>query len=366
MKFKKNKIITDIKSFAIGSKKILAVKEKKVIDILNFDNEIINSNEKLQTIFYSKPYFYVNDFYGIGYLIINEEVKKYSYIKNIVSDDKILLSKKINREKITILFNPTSDTILDEIPFSSTIYLYTDNFFFFKDFKRKTIISAYDVPNNLLKWEFDLNYFGKSVNDWGEERDYEIEQFIGLYNSTLWLRISDFGGLIGLDSDTGELKYRLKVSDEFIGTTKIKSIKDGKVPFYNKFNLSLLDTGKIIGLAIDIYYEVDLTLDEPKVIAYGVDEEYQKFGINNQDINRNSVIQENLLYFYNHNQHIFAILNIETKKIIYVSDKIDVPDTQEAWGQLKDLKVSEDKVYVLDSTRTLHIFEQEPTESNPV
>jgi hypothetical protein len=224
-------------------------------------------------------------------------------------------------------------------------------------------ISCRNISSDFIQWQFSLSYFGKFKSNWEEERDYEIEQFIGVFNNILWIKISFFsGGLIGLDVETGELRHQLKFSDDFIGSTSIKTIKDDEVPFF-RCNYSLLDEGKIIGLANDIYYEIDLTTDKYKVTAYGLDDEFQKFGIDKEDISHNNVLQETLLYFFNHNQHTFGVFNIETKKIIYLSEKINVPDTQEAWGKLKDLKVSDDKVYILDSTHTLHIFEQESREN---
>ena len=40
-----------------------------------------------------------------------------------------------------------------------------------------------------------------------EEKDYEVEQFIGIYNNILWVYLNA-RELIGIDVETGKLKYR--------------------------------------------------------------------------------------------------------------------------------------------------------------
>lgn len=355
MKFKLKDKITNTGDWQIINKDLIYVSK----------DELKSYNQK-KTILNLTEYWGI-EFYSQLFNVVTKEGRNtiYNYFGDILKDVNRIRYYHIFSENDFIWYDRQSKkTKRNEIEvFNDRIgnLLIRDEYLFFD---KKTSIYNVNINNGKLNWQFPLSQFGKYVTDWGEESDYELQQFIGVYKNILWCSFNNFGGLIGLDVETGELKHRLKVSDIFIGSTKIKSIKEGKVPFYNTFNLNLLDTGKIIGLAIDIYYEVDLNSTNPKVTAYGLDDEYQKFGIDKEDISRNSVLQETLLYFYNHNQHTFGILNTETKKIIYISDKIEVPDTQDAWGQLKDLKASGDKVYVLDSTRTLHIFEKESTENN--
>lgn len=354
MKFKLKDKITNTGDWQIINNDLIYV-SKDELKSYNQNNTILTLTEYWGIMFLS-DFFNVftnrsfNTFYNYEGTLIKEYDKTNFYY--ILSEDDLIyydrVSKKTMHNEIEIFDGKIGKS-----------FLHMKNIFFDKN----RSIHRMDIDTGELTWQFPISQFGKFVSSWGEERDYEIEQFIGIHNNILWIKISFFsGGLIGLDVETGELRHQLKFSNDFIGLTSIKSIKDNDVPFY-RCNYSLLDNGRIIALAIDIYYEIDLTSDKPKVTAYGLDEEYQKFGIDKESISHNIVLQENHLYFYNHNQHIFAILNIETKKIIYVSDKINVPDTQEAWGQLKDLKVSEDKVYVLDSTNTLNIFEQVPPAS---
>ena len=65
------------------------------------------------------------------------------------------------------------------------------------------------------------------------------------------------------------------------------------------------------------------------------------------------------MYFYLAEKLRFGILDINTKEIIYVSEPIAVVERDDSFTRLRDLKVSENKVYILDSNHTLHIFERE-------
>ena len=65
------------------------------------------------------------------------------------------------------------------------------------------------------------------------------------------------------------------------------------------------------------------------------------------------------MYFYLAEQLRFGVLDINTKEIIYISEPIAVVERDNSFTRLRDLKVSENKVYILDSNHTLHIFERE-------
>ncbi|MBI1668513.1 hypothetical protein I7X29_07920 [Capnocytophaga sp. p1a2] len=197
-------------------------------------------------------------------------------------------------------------------------------------------------------WEFPLSSLGRWKNSWDEERDFEVYKLIGIYNNILWAFI-EIGGFIGLDIKTGELKYR--ISEYHMG-------KESKLFFRSDYYLDN-ERGKIFGLA-HIFIEIDLNQDPPFVTQYGLQEEFEKYNIKKaNDIAEDFVVQDNLLYFYLAEQLKFGVLDINTKEIIYVSEPIAVVERDDCFTQLKDLKVSENKVYILDSNNTLHIFERE-------
>ena len=209
-------------------------------------------------------------------------------------------------------------------------------------------IRAFSIQKKEHLWEFSLASLGKWKNSWDEERDFEIRHFIGIYNGIIWAFI-EIGGFIGLDIETGELKYR--ISEYHMG-------KESKLFFRSDYYLDN-ERGKIFGLA-HIFIEIDLNQDPPFVTQYGLQEEFEKYNIKKaNDTAEDFVVQDNLLYFYLAEQLRFGILDINTKEIIYISEPIAVVERDDSFTRLRDLKVSENKVYILDSNHTLHIFERE-------
>ena len=235
-----------------------------------------------------------------------------------------------------------------EILFEATSWLGRSiiNKYIFRDFKKK--IACRKIDSDSILWEFPLASLGKWKNSWDEERFFEVYKLIGIYNNIFWAFI-EIGGFIGLDIKTGELKYR--ISEYHMG-------KESKLFFRSDYYLDN-ERGKIFGLA-HIFIEIDLNQDPPFVTQYGLQEEFEKYNIKKaNDTAEDFVVQDNLLYFYLAEQLRFGVLDINTKEIIYISEPIAVVERDDCFTQLKDLKVSENKVYILDSNDTLHIFERE-------
>jgi len=234
-------------------------------------------------------------------------------------------------------------------------YIFDDLLFFEKENKIQTI----NFLSGQFLWEFPLSSLGKWKNPYtDEEIDFQVRRLIGIYNNILWVFLNA-EGFIGLDIETGELKYRIPEYHQAIGKTSTSSYDDSKGFFRSDY---LLDNekGKILGLAVDVFIEIDLTQEPPFVTQYGLQEEFEKYNIKKANDTAGSyVVQNNLLYFYLAEQLKFGILDINTKEIIYISEPITVVERDYSFTRLRDLKVSENKVYILDSNHTLHIFERE-------
>ena len=233
-------------------------------------------------------------------------------------------------------------------------YIFSNEYIYIYIYKKNKIyddvmsIRAFSIQEKEYLWEFSLASFGKWKNSWDEERYFKVYKLIGIYNNILWAFI-EIGGFIGLDIKTGELKYR--ISEYHMG-------KESKLFFRSDYYLDN-ERGKIFGLA-HIFIEIDLNQDPPFVTQYGLQEEFEKYNIKKaNDTAEDFVVQDNLLYFYLAEQLRFGVLDINTKEIIYISEPIAVVERDDCFTQLKDLKVSENKVYILDSNHTLHIFERE-------
>ena len=214
-------------------------------------------------------------------------------------------------------------------------------------------IRAFSIQEKEHLWEFSLASFGKYKNSWDEERYFRVYKLIGIHNNIFWAFI-ELGGFIGLDIETGELKYRIPEYHQAVEKT-ITKIKG----FYRSDYLLDSGKGKILGMAMDVFIEIDLNQELPFATQYGLQEEFEKYNIEGKDTSTQYIVQDDLLYFYLSDQLRFGVLDINNKKIIYISEPIAVVERDDCFTQLKDLKVSENKVYILDSNHTLHIFERE-------
>ena len=281
-------------------------------------------------------------------IVINNyriEAQNYPYFSFYEVDDKPQ-EGIYDFEKKKILFEATSwlgRSIIDK--------------YIFRDFKKK--IACRKIDSDSILWEFSLASLGKWKNPYtDEEIDFQVRRLIGIYNGIFWVFLNA-EGFIGLDIETGEMKYRIPEYHQAIGKTSTSSYDHSKGFFRSDYLLNS-EKGKILGLAVDVFIEIDLTQEPPFVTQYGLQEEFEKYNIKKANDTAGSyVVQDNLLYFYLAEQLRFGILDINTKEIIYISEPIAVVERDDSFTRLRDLKVSENKVYILDSNHTLHIFERE-------
>ena len=238
-----------------------------------------------------------------------------------------------------------------------SFYIFDDLLFFEKENKIQTI----NFLSGQFLWEFPLSSLGKGKDyNTDEEFDYEVEQFVGIYNNILWVYI-ERGGFIGLDIQTGELKHRILGIPKGNLLGKVDSYVDSE-EFYIFYRAKfILDEKKgiIIGLIADRFFEIDLNKEKITPMLYGMWDKMEKMNLKKYGVSGNTSLQGDLLYFYNDKELQFGILDINTKEIIYVSEPIAVVERDDSFTRLRDLKVSENKVYILDSNHTLHIFERE-------
>ena len=283
-------------------------------------------------------------------IVINNyriEAQNYPYFSFYEVDDKPQ-EGIYDFEKKKILFEATSwlgRSIIDK--------------YIFRDFKKK--IACRKIDSDSILWEFPLSSLGKGKDySTDEEFDYEVEQFVGIYNNILWVYI-ERGGFIGLDIQTGELKHRILGIPKGNLLGKVDSYVDSE-EFYIFYRAKfILDEKKgiIIGLIADRFFEIDLNKEKITPMLYGMWDKMEKMNLKKYGVSGNTSLQEDLLYFYNDKELQFGILDINTKEIIYVSEPIAVVERDDSFTRLRDLKVSENKVYILDSNYTLHIFERE-------
>ena len=285
------------------------------------------------------------------FLYLSNDYLETQYSNEYLEDITAIIDRK---ENLIVLGNIDKFSI-SFFQMDIYIYIYKKN----KIYDDVMSVRAFSIQKKEHLWEFSLASLGKWKNPYtDEEIDFQVRRFIGIYNG-IFLVFLNAEGFIGLDIETGELKYRIPEYHQAIGKTSTSSYDDSKGFFRSDYLLNS-EKGKILGLAVDVFIEIDLTQEPPFVTQYGLQEEFEKYNIKKaNDTAEDYVIQDDLLYFSLFNQLRFGILDINTKEIIYVSEPIAVVERDDCFTQLKDLKVSENKVYILDSNHTLHIFERE-------
>ena len=306
--------------------------------------------------------FYFSELGGDNYKIFDENLELIEEGKEKVfyklsefyiayeqdENNTILIDKKDNLIKLEYIDSSPISVFSNEYIYIY-IYIYIKN----KIYDDVMSIRAFSIQKKEHLWEFSLASFGKYKNSWDEERYFRVYKLIGIHNNIFWAFI-ELGGFIGLDIETGELKYRIPEYHQAVEKT-ITKIKG----FYRSDYLLDSGKGKILGMAMDVFIEIDLNQELPFATQYGLQEEFEKYNIEGKDTSTQYIVQDDLLYFYLAEQLKFGILDINTKEIIYISEPIAVVERDDSFTRLRDLKVSENKVYILDSNNTLHIFERE-------
>ena len=324
---------------------VVKVTGKEVNIPISFPYWGIDFNPSFFNVFTNRS---VNTFFNYQGKVINtfEEKDFYYYF----SDSSFIYYDRVSKR---LMYNDLE--LLRGKMLSS--YIFDELLFFEKENKIQTI----NFLSGQFLWEFPLASLGKGKDySTDEEFDYEVEQFVGIYNNILWVYI-ERGGFIGLDIQTGELKHRILGIPKGNLLGKVDSYVDSE-EFYIFYRAKfILDEKKgiIIGLIADRFFEIDLNKEKVTPMLYGMWDKMEKMNLKKYGVNGNTSLQGDLLYFYNDKELQFGVLDINTKEIIYVSEPIAVVERDDCFTQLKDLKVSENKVYILDSNHTLHIFERE-------
>lgn len=350
------KLFENIKSFKVDefSNEILQRIDNNLlingqINVLNIQDELTLKNKKL---YYNK---------GWSLEIFNLETNQINHIsdktiQNVnykLSDYLVLVTK--NKEIFLYDIKKENQILLNQIIFNwGKIFISKLNFFLYQH----KIIESYKIPTSEKLWQIELSLLGKFQTEFDGEKDYEVRQFVGIYNDILWMFLNS-SEFIGLESHSGKIVHWLKGVKKENVTGKIDEYLN-ETETYIFFDINYLldyNLGKIIGLKADRYYEIDLKANVVEPTMLGLYTKMENLGIDKNDTCNNIVLKENHLYFYNIHKLKFAIFDIDTKQIIYVSEKLTNDQTKRR--EIKDLQVANNKVYVLDSTGDLHIFEKE-------
>ena len=159
--------------------------------------------------------FYFSEWGGDNYKIFDENLE-------LIEEGKEKVFYKLSKfyiayeqdENNTILIDKKDNLIKLEYIDSSPISVFSNEYIYIYIYIKNKIyddvmsIRAFSIQEKEHLWEFSLASFGKYKNSWDEERYFRVYKLIGIHNNIFWAFI-ELGGFIGLDIETGELKYRI-------------------------------------------------------------------------------------------------------------------------------------------------------------
>jgi hypothetical protein len=203
-------------------------------------------------------------------------------------------------------------------------------------YKTASTFASFSLKTNEYEWEADLAHYG------------EIRKVLGVHENNLWVSMYRGGEdksikrLIVLDIQTGmeclKISPTLPISDCFIEYISEKQTilsifgKLGTYPTDSPLVEINAQTGEVLrNQRIESLYDLNLKIGQ-----------WQYY--------------DNKIYFTAFTDSLttshIGLLDYHTLDLLWVSE---VPNRK---GFLKDLQVTEDKIYVLDQIGTLHIFER--------
>lgn len=218
-------------------------------------------------------------------------------------------------------------------------FLRIDNLLFTE--KLKTTLSSLSLLTGEYEWEVDL---GEKLGSYDS-----IGKIYGVVDNVLWL-VSQRGILFGLDINNGGVMYHLNYDN--VNTFQEQGLVKAKY-FYSLFDES---NKKLIGLSWQQYWEIDLTQPEKGLQVFNLKEFNHSYFVDTWADPQGIVFDENYVYFRDIEISTVGVLNRKSKQIEWhtrINNLQPRPSTI-----INDIQISEDKLYVLDTGGTLHIFEK--------
>jgi len=331
--------IENIKSYTFFKDKVIGISENQIID-LDTGNVLYVAEYSLQYVHCKNLICYVNDIYGNGFYF-----KDYSstisvsetFIETAVDEKYLLVSKNGSTQLLNIELDSLTQLSNDKL-FTYEI----DNGIVF--YKQKDKVLAISIFEERELWRIDLSSFGQ-YNDRGKQKSYAVKSILGIWKDLLLIQLSNFR-LIALESATGNLKYDLMLADKF--ATDPQNYLSTSSPM-----LLDLENERIVWLTNSSLIHIDLTEFSPKLVK-------DYFDVPKENLWRfnKSTLHNGYLYFtgdYGMEYAVstrFGVLNPETGEVLWQEQ------LEKTGGLSSPPQVAEDKLCVLGSKGTLHIFKK--------
>ena len=238
------------------------------------------------------------------------------------------------------VYNYSENKVLFETEHSLNGLFINDNYIFTDD------ITCRNINNGEKLWHFDLSQFGAWKNFENKDKDYEVEQFIGIANNCLYVLLSNFK-LIALNVENGHLVQQLNLGEQFALEDRNWLSNSSKM-YLDEAN------NRIIWLTSATLLHIDLATFKAKLIK-----DYFNVPLENLWRFKRSNFQEQQLLFTAQNGReggdpdIVGIMNPDTGEILW---QYQITETQ---GLYEEPQLANNKLYVKSLDNVLYIFEKE-------
>jgi len=197
------------------------------------------------------------------------------------------------------------------------------------------------IRNGRIMWNYDLSKLGTWTDYDGSEKPSQISKVLGIFEGMVYILLSS-GKILLLDTKCGE---------------KIFVLENDKHPKFDSFGHSIeldIKSNQLVQLAKQDLIEVDLNSMEVSITPI---EDMKSLGLENFSF---IAFDSNHIYFTDKNHQTLGALNRSTHKLdwTYKLSQEGINDKEQPrYG--RELKLKNDRLYVLDNKNTLHIFEKD-------
>ncbi|MFN7115372.1 MAG: hypothetical protein ACK4TA_01150 [Saprospiraceae bacterium] len=249
----------------------------------------------------------------------------------------------INNQKI-------SSISVENLSFS--LFCQNDNFFFIT-ISRNNIFSIVKNTGKTV-WQLDITDLGRyRRNSQSPEEAGKVEKIIGVYNNLLIVTITN-STVLAIDIHTGALKGKWRDLPE--GQSYGKSKRTTLVyPFQSFIDQT---QGKLIGLIGSYYWEIDLYGDS--IHLYDATEEFDKHQVGTQTSGQITPQGEHIFFA---SEYILPSAQ-RVQKVAAFNRSTKLIDWSYTFEDLAPMVMPKapviegDRLYILDTGGTLHIFER--------
>lgn len=322
---------------------------------LDFEYELLNLND-YQIVGHSKSYLVATNFELTKFFKDGKEIlclSNYGYISNmedlfLVEDYESgnILSFNLGYE--SILFEPTEIKQWGQVLWKKNVYVRTKN-----------KLTSYSLSDFNPLWQYDLPESYNWSDGGGYAHKGEVERIIGVYDGVLWFSLNS-GRLLGLATEHGKLLYA--ISQPVIYPDGYVFREENKYLWYGRHWQLDTENGVLFGLTSCYYFELDLKSPNETFALYDVSVSCEQHSIKaNMPVLEWSWQGDEIFFgdtdFRNQPSYV-GIFNRQTRQITWTSRELGEEGT---FKGINKVEYQDNRLYVLDRTSTLHIFERDST-----